>query len=171
MSQAIASQSHIETTPFASFSDTPLSAFLVAGASLSCLVLGLPVWAMLTGWAAYYTRGSLLSDGAYNLACVVTGLGLGIVAAMAIRQFEASLGIMALPTVIFVLAIAIHLMRFITGISNISCYYLGVIAFLAVQMEPTLDTYLTLTAAVSLGSFAAALTAIVKPQSDKGEEL
>jgi|GEM_PF-1198548 len=157
MNRAIASEHSVEEIAVSRLSFTPLSAALVAGAAALCLLLGLPVWAGLAGWVAYYTRGSTLRDGAYNLACAVTGLGLGIVAQAAAARFDASLGLLALPVALFLAAVSIQLMRWITGVNNIPSYFIGVAVVFAAAMDTSLDTYLTLTATVSVGAFAAAL--------------
>lgn len=162
MSQAIASEHSAEQIEFSRLANTPLSAALLAGAAALCVLGGLPVWAALGGWAAYYTRGSTLRDGAYNLACAVTGLGFGIVAQSVALRLDPGLGIMALPAALFLAAIGIQLMKWITGVDNIPSYFVGVLVVFAAGMDRSLDTYLILTAAVSVGAFAAALPDMVR---------
>ena len=57
---------------------TLVAAATAAGASAISLSLALPVWAMFIGWIAFYTRGLSLRSTIENLACVGTGLLLGL---------------------------------------------------------------------------------------------
>ncbi|MFC6632281.1 DUF1097 domain-containing protein [Microbulbifer taiwanensis] len=170
MGQAVTSEHRAEFTAepraVSRLSFTPLSAALIAGAAALCLLADLPVWVALAGWASYYTRGTTLRDGAYNLACAVTGLGLGIVAQAAAAKWSPELGIWALPAALFLAAISIQMLKFITGVNNIPSYFIGVLVVFAAGMETSLDTYLTLTAAVSVGAFAAALPDIIRQRRE-----
>ncbi|MES2740982.1 MAG: DUF1097 domain-containing protein [Pseudomonadota bacterium] len=130
------------------------AAATAAGAAACCLVFGVPVWAMFVGWVAFFTRGLTARDGAVNFACVAFGTGIGIAAAIAIGMLQPTLGKMALPAVVFVVATLVVSLRAAPMFNNILAYFLGLIAFFAAHMEPTLGTLIHLASASALGCFA-----------------
>lgn len=162
MSQSVASEHFVEHSLPKRAKPTMAAAILLGGAAAICVLAGQPVWAAFAGWAAYFTRGSTLRNGAYNLACAVTGLGLGIVALAAKGGLLPDLGLMALPVALLLAIAGIYLMKLMTGVDNMPSYLIGVLVVLASGLEPSLDSYLILTAAVTVGAFAAAIPDIVK---------
>jgi hypothetical protein len=123
-------------------------------ASLSAR-FALPVWAMFIGWVAFFTRGLTARDGAVNAACVLLGLGFGIAATLALKALAPSLGAFALPLVVFVVAVVVVSLRALPLLSNVVSYFLGLIAFFASHLQPSLASFAELAGAVVLGSFAA----------------
>lgn len=130
------------------------AAVTAAAAAASSLFLGLPVWAMFVGWVAFFTRGLTTRDGVVNLACVWLGVAVGIAAAMAIGMLDASLGMFALPAVVFMVALVVVSLRAVPVLNNLLCYFLGLITFFAAHMEPALDSLMHLGSASTLGSVA-----------------
>jgi hypothetical protein len=128
------------------------AAVIAAAASASSLVFALPVWAMFIGWVAFFTRGLTTRDGAVNLACVWAGAAMGIAAAIAIGMLKPAVGMIALPAVVFVVAMVVVSLRAAPSFNNVLAYFLGLIAFFASHMEPTLDTLVHLGSASALGS-------------------
>jgi hypothetical protein len=128
------------------------AAATAAAAAASSLVFALPVWAMFVGWVAFFTRGMTTRDGAINLACVWIGAAMGIGAAVGIGILKPTLGMMALPAVVFVVATVVVSLRAAPVFNNILAYFLGLIAFFAAHMEPSLDTLVHLGSASALGS-------------------
>jgi hypothetical protein len=141
-------------SPTAYIAFSVAAAATAAGASASSLALELPVWAMFVGWVAFFTRGLTARDGAINLACVWLGAGIGIAAAVAIGMLHPTLGMTALPAVVFVVATVVVSLRAAPMLNNILAYFLGLIAFFAAHMEPTLNTLIHLGSASALGSLA-----------------
>lgn len=129
-----------------------LTAALAAGLSAH---LALPVWAMFIGWVAFFTRGLTARDGAVNAACVLLGLGFGIAATVALKALVPSLGALALPLVVFAVAVVVVSLRALPVLSNVVGYFLGLIAFFASHLQPSLASFAELAGAVLLGSFAA----------------
>lgn len=130
------------------------AAVTAAAASAFSLVFGLPVWAMFVGWVAFFTRGMTARDGAVNLVCVWLGVVIGIAAATAIGLLSPALGMFAVPTAVFAVAMVVVSLRVVRSINNLLCYFLGLIAFFAARMEPTLDSLVYLGSASALGSTA-----------------
>jgi hypothetical protein len=122
-------------------------------ASLSAR-LALPVWVMFIGWVAFFTRGLTARDGTVNAACVALGLGFGMAATLALKALTPSLGALALPLVVFVVAVVVVSLRAAPVFNNILCYFLGLIAFFASHLQPSLAAFAELAGAVALGSLA-----------------
>ena len=162
MSQSVVSEHFVEAKMPLRAKPTPVAVLFLAGAAALCALAGQPPWAALAGWMAYYTRGSTLRDGAYNLACAVTGLGLAIVAQTVEAGMQPSLGIYALPLALLFAVGSIYLLKLMTGVDNIPSYFIGLLVMFASQLEPSLDSYLTLTAAITSGAFAAALPQAIR---------
>ncbi len=121
------------------------------------LASGLPTWVALAGWLSYHTRGTSLRDGFYNLACLVTGLGIGIVAESLMFKWQADLRFWALPVALVLATCGIWLMNFVTGIRNWPSYLIGVAIVFIAAMEASISSYLTLTAVVAMGAAVGAL--------------
>jgi hypothetical protein len=145
---------------FTSFS--AIAAGVAAVASWASLALGLPIWAMFIGWVAYYTRGANARDGAWNFACVLGGIAIGIGSALALGEIGPMLGTLALPSVVFVVAGGVVSLRSLPPLDNLLCYFLGMIAFFAAGREPSLAALLALGTVVAIGSLGAWLSQLLQ---------
>lgn len=134
---------------------TAVAAFTAAAAAAASLALELPVWAMFIGWVAFFSRGHSFRDGLVNYGSVLAGLMIGMAAATAIAALSPSLGKMALPLVVFVVAMGVVSLRALPVMNNVLGYFLGLIAFFAAHMEPSLETGVRLGSASGIGSLAA----------------
>ncbi|OLF56476.1 DUF1097 domain-containing protein [Pseudomonas chlororaphis] len=133
---------------------TAIAAATAALAAGSSLLLSLPVWAMFVGWVAFFSRGLTLRDGLINLGCVLTGLAVGMAAALSIGALSPSLGPWALPLVVFGVAMLVVSLRSLRVMNNLVAYFLGLIAWFAAHLEPSLESFAELGGAGTLGSFA-----------------
>ncbi|GAB2896724.1 hypothetical protein GCM10027180_28390 [Microbulbifer echini] len=131
-----------------------LSGFLaVAVASL----VDLPAWVAVLGATAYFARGSSLRAGSYNLACTVTGLGLGFVVQAVIAKWPLELTLLSLPLALLFSAVGAWAMGLVTGISNIASYAIGILIAFAAPLPISLDSYFLLIAASAVGAISAGL--------------
>jgi hypothetical protein len=137
---------------------TAVAAATAAAAAAVSLAVGLPVWAMFIGWVAFFSRGHSFRDGLINYGGVLAGVFLGMAAAMAIAALSPSLGKMALPLVVFVVAMGVVSLRAVPVMNNLMTYFLGLIAFFAAHLEPSLETGMRLGSASAIGSLAAWLS-------------
>lgn len=137
---------------------TAVAAVTAAAAAAASLALELPVWAMFIGWVAFFSRGHSFRDGLVNYGSVLAGLMIGMAAATAIAALSPSIGKMALPLVVFVVAMGVVSLRAIPVMNNVLSYFLGLIAFFAAHMEPSLETGVRLGGASGIGSLAAWLS-------------
>lgn len=134
---------------------TAIAALTAAAAAATSLTAGLPVWSMFIGWVAFFTRSHSVRDGLINYASVLAGIVFGILAAMAIAALGPMLGQMALPAVVFVVAMAVVSLRAVPVLNNLLAYFLGLIAFFAAHLEPSLEAFTRLGGASAIGSTAA----------------
>ena len=134
---------------------TAVAAAIAAAASAASLSAGLPVWAMFIGWVAFFSRGHTLRDGLINYAGVLAGIVFGMVAATAIAAIGPTLGNMALPLVVFIVAMGVVSLRAVPVMNNVLAYFLGLISFFAAHLEPSLETGMRLGGASAIGSSAA----------------
>jgi len=133
---------------------TSIAAVSAGVATVLSAALALPVWAMFIGWVAFYTRGVSARDGAINVICVVLGITVGMAATLALGVVGPSLGALALPSVVFVVAVVVVSLRAAPVVNNGLCYFLGLIAFFASHLQPSLLAVMELGSASALGSLA-----------------
>jgi len=130
------------------------SAVASSAATVSALALELPVWAMFVGWIAFFTRGLNLRSGLVNLACVLIGVALGIVAAHAQGALGPVFGAYAISVVVVaVTAVALSLAR-VPVFNNLLGFFLGLVAYFASHMPPSPGTFATLGLAAAIGTAA-----------------
>jgi hypothetical protein len=134
---------------------TAIAAATAAAAAEASLTMGLPVWAMFIGWVAFFSRGHSVRDGLINYSGVLAGVIFGMIAATAIAALSPLVGKVALPMVVFIVAMGVVSLRAIPLMNNVLAYFLGLIAFFAAHLEPSLDTLMRLGGASAIGSVAA----------------
>ena len=144
-----------DPTPLVFALETTIAAVSAAVASTACVVFELPVWAMFIGWVAFLSRGRrLISDGLVNWICVVVGAGFGIGAGLATGAIASTLGIAALPIVVFFFSLVIVSLRACRPFSNLQAYFLGLIAYFAAHshMHSSWKSLTVVMAATAIGS-------------------
>lgn len=141
---------------------TAVAAATAALAAGSSLLLTLPVWAMFVGWVAFFSRGLTLRDGLVNLGCVLMGIAFGMGAALSIGALAPSLGLFALPVVVFVVAMVVVSLRATRTVNNVVAYFLGLITWFASHLEPSLESFAELGSAGALGSVAGWLSHVTQ---------
>lgn len=128
-----------------------------SAATFSALVLEVPVWAMFVGWLAFFTRGLNLRHGLVNLTCVLLGVGLGIGAAYTLSAVGPHLGAYAITAVVFLItAITLSLAK-VPVFNNLLGFFLGLVAYFASHLPPSLGTLIQLGSAAAVGAAAALL--------------
>jgi hypothetical protein len=128
-----------------------------SAATLSALVLEVPVWAMFVGWLAFFTRGLNLRHGLVNLTCVMIGVGLGIGAAHTLAALGPHLGAYAISAVVFVITVVALSLAKVPVINNLLGFFLGLVTYFASHLPPSLGTLVQLGLAAAVGTTAALL--------------
>ncbi|MEL1265108.1 DUF1097 domain-containing protein [Pseudoxanthomonas putridarboris] len=143
------------SSPHAYAITTVIAALTAAAAAAGSLALSLPVWAMFVGWIAFYTRGLNTRSAFENLACVGLGLAIGALAATAIPHAASVAGpMLALPAIVFVVALVVVALRGLPILNNLLGYFLGLVTWFAAHMDPSAEGVLQLFGASAIGSTA-----------------
>jgi hypothetical protein len=130
------------------------SAVASAAASLSALLLEVPVWAMFVGWIALFSRGGQLRQGLISLACVVAGLVFGMAAASALAALGPHLGAASVGVVMFAVAMLVVSLRRLPVFNNLLGFFLGLAVWFAAHQPASLATYAELAIAATVGTLA-----------------
>lgn len=134
---------------------TLVAAVNASFAAAASLALSLPVWAMFVGWIAFFSRGLTTRSTFENLGCVWLGLCIGALAALSISLLAPSLGLgLALPTVVFAVTLIVVALRGLPVLNNLLGYFLGLVAWFAGHLEPSLGGLVLLASASAIGSLA-----------------
>lgn len=134
---------------------TLIAAVFAALAAATSMALSLPVWAMFVGWIAFFTRGVNARGAVENLACVGFGLIFGLIASQVIAQLVPLMGLrLALPAVVFVVALIVVSLRGLPVLNNLLGYFLGLVAWFAAHLEPSWASLMHLFTASLIGSAA-----------------
>ncbi|HBR1414375.1 TPA: DUF1097 domain-containing protein [Klebsiella pneumoniae] len=143
------------STPRAYVIVTVVAAVTAALAAATALATELPVCAMFIGWIAFFSRGLTARSTLDNLGCVWLGLAFGATAAVAIAALAPATGVMvALPLVVLVVALIVVGLRGLPVLNNLPGYFLGLVAWFAAHLEPSLESIAQLAGASAIGSIA-----------------
>ncbi|WP_444888464.1 DUF1097 domain-containing protein [Microbulbifer sp. VAAC004] len=143
---------------------TGLRIFLSASlAIVAAQLVGVPSWVAALGAVTYFARGGSLRSGGYNLACAVTGLGLGLVAIVGTAGWQLEQPWLALPMALLLSAIGAWAMGLVTGVGNIISYGIGILIAFTAQQPISLDGYFLLITAAVLGAIVAGLVDFIWP--------
>lgn len=134
---------------------TLIAATIAALAATTSAGLGWPVWAMFIGWVAFFTGGHSGKGALRSYGCVVIGLSLGAIAALVVGTLMPMIDYFAFGLVVFVVAILVVSLRAAPFLNNIPAYFLGLIAFFAAHLPPSLLSVIELAAVSGLGMVAA----------------
>ncbi|GAB7533351.1 hypothetical protein PS3A_57670 [Pseudomonas sp. 3A(2025)] len=125
-----------------------------SAATFSVLVLGMPIWAMFIGWIAFFSRGLNLRHGLINLGCVFIGLVLGIAAARTNAALEPLLGIYTITAVVMIITVVALSLAKMPVFNNLIGFFLGLAAYFASQLPPTLQSFGSLGLVACVGTVA-----------------
>jgi hypothetical protein len=133
---------------------TVIAAVVAALASWSSAALALEVWAMFAGFIAWFTRPTSVRAGVYSIICLFLGIALGALAHIATEALTPSLGVLALPLVVFVVGVVIVGLRTTRVVDNMLAWFIGLVTFFAAEVELAFGPLLELGSACAIGGFA-----------------
>ena len=133
---------------------TGVAAIIAAGAAFGALHLGFAPWVMFVGWVAYFVRPISAVQGLKTGLCVWLGVAMGAVAALALGFLGPMLGQAAILPVVFVVACVVLALRSAPPFDNVVAWFLGLIAFFASHLPPSLLSIAELGAVASGGILA-----------------
>lgn len=131
---------------------TFVPAMVACLASAIAIFLDFPAWAMFVGWIGFFTKGMNTQAAIENMTCLWLGLILGCLASVAIYSLTPTQGlIVALPSVVIVVASLVIALRGLPILNNILCYFLGMVTWFAAHLDPKMANIGILAGSVSLG--------------------
>ncbi|ANG98755.1 hypothetical protein A8A54_19330 [Brucella pseudogrignonensis] len=137
------------------FGLTLIAATIAAVAATTSAGIGWPVWAMFIGWVAFFTGEHSVKGALRSYLCVAIGIAFGTIAAMSVGTLMPFIDYFAFGVVVFLVAIVVVSLRAAPLLNNIPAYFLGLIAFFAAHVPPSLLAFGELAAVSGLGAFAA----------------
>ena len=133
---------------------TLIAAVVASSAAWGSAALALEVWVMFAGFIAWFTRPTSRRESLSAMVCLWLGIGLAAIAEVATGALMPTLGGLALPTVVFFVAIVIVGLRTTSIVNNMLTWFLGMVTFFAAGWELSPATFLHLGGATALGGFA-----------------
>lgn len=133
---------------------TLLAAASAALAAWSSAALALEVWVMFAGLIAWFSRPASWRQGVFSMLCLWLGIGLGALSHVAMSLLSPKLGPLALPLVVFCVAIITVGLRETPVVNNTLAWFLGMVTFYAAQMTLSSETFAHLCCATAIGGLA-----------------
>lgn len=133
---------------------TLIAAVVAAAAAGVSDALALEVWIMFSGFIAWFTRPTSTRAGVHSLVCLWLGILLAAVSHRATGSLMPFAGSLALPLVVFAVAVLVVGLRTTRVVDNMLGWFLGLVTFFAAEPEPTLNSFVKLGLATALGGFA-----------------
>ncbi|TCQ99412.1 DUF1097 domain-containing protein [Neorhizobium sp. JUb45] len=134
---------------------TLVAAITASIAATTSAGLGWPVWAMFIGWVTFITGDHSFNGAVRSYLCAAIGIAFGSLAAIGVGTLMPLIDYLAFGAVVFVVAIIVVSLRAAPMLNNISAYFLGLIAFFAAHVPPSITAVTELAAAGALGAAAA----------------
>ena len=133
---------------------TATAAVIAAAFALNTAMLGLEVWAMFLGWAAYYSRPTSTLEAVATTVSFWLGMAIGLASIIAAGALGKLLGPGAFAIVVFCVAMIVVSMRFAPFVNNLNAWFLGLSAFYAAHLGTDTIAFLKIAAAAALGVIA-----------------
>jgi hypothetical protein len=133
---------------------TLIASMAAALAAWLSAVLALEVWIMFTGFIAWFTRPTSYRASVSSMLCLWLGIGIGALSYIVTGGLTPSLDHLALPVVVFLVAILIVGLRSHTILGNMLAWFLGMVTFFAAGFELTADSFFHFAAATAIGGSA-----------------
>jgi hypothetical protein len=133
---------------------TLIAAAVAATAAWASAALALEVWVMFVGFTAWFTRPATRTDAIAAMLCLWLGVGLGALSHLATGALAPSLGQLALPLVVFAVAILIVGLRTHSVLGNMLAWFLGLVTFFAAEPALAAAPILLIVATSAIGGLA-----------------
>ncbi|MGQ9371694.1 DUF1097 domain-containing protein [Azospirillum sp. ST 5-10] len=132
-----------------------LNASVVAAvAAWLSAAFGLEVWVMFAGFIAWFTRPTSLKNSAAAMLCLWLGIAIGAASHIVTGALIPWLDHMALPVVVFLVAILIVGLRAHRILGNMLAWFLGMVTYFAADVDPAAASFMHLAFATAIGGLA-----------------
>jgi uncharacterized membrane protein YgaE (UPF0421/DUF939 family) len=133
---------------------TVIASAVAAFAAWLSAALTLEVWVMFAGFIAWFTRPTTLTNSLAAMLCLWLGLAVGAASGVVTGVLIPSLGHLALPLVVFLVALLIVGLRTQHVTGNMLAWFLGMVTWFAAEFDMTAVSFLHLTGATTIGGLA-----------------
>lgn len=133
---------------------TLIASVVAAFAAWFSAALSLEVWVMFAGFIAWFTRPTSLTKCLSAMLCLWLGTVIGAASHILTGALMPSLGHMALPIVVFLVAILIVGLRARDILGNMLAWFLGMVTFFASEFDLVAASFAHLASATAIGGLA-----------------
>ncbi|WP_375283587.1 DUF1097 domain-containing protein [Sphingobium yanoikuyae] len=133
---------------------TLIASVVAAFAAWLSASLSLEVWVMFAGFIAWFTRPTSLANCLSAMLCLWLGIAIGAVSHIITGALMPSLNHMALPVVVFLVAMLIVGLRAREILGNMLAWFLGMVTFFAAEFDLAIASFAHLASATAIGGLA-----------------
>ena len=133
---------------------TVIASVVAAFAAWLSAALELEVWVMFAGFIAWFTRPTSLKTSVAAMLCLWLGIAIGALSHIVTGALIPSLDHMALPVVVFLVAILIVGLRTHGVFGNMLAWFLGMVTFFAAEFDFAVASFMHLAFATGIGGLA-----------------
>ena len=133
---------------------TLIASVVAAFAAWLSATLELEVWVMFAGFIAWFTRPTSLKNSVAAMLCLWLGVAIGALSHIVTGALIPSLDHMALPVVVFLVAILIVGLRTHGVLGNMLAWFLGMVTFFAAEFDLAAASFMHLAFATGIGGLA-----------------
>lgn len=133
---------------------TVIASVVAAFAAWLSAALSLEVWVMFAGFIAWFTRPTSLKNSTAAMLCLWLGIAIGALSHILTGALIPSLDHLALPAVVFLVAILIVGLRSHAILGNMLAWFLGMVTYFAAEFDLAVASFAHLAAATAIGGFA-----------------
>lgn len=133
---------------------TLIAATVAAFAAWLSATLSLEVWLMFAGFIAWFTRPTSLRSSVSAMLCLWLGIAIGALSHIVTVALVPSLDHLALPAVVFLVAVLIVGLRGNGVLGNMLAWFLGMVTYFAAELDLAAATFVHLASATALGGLA-----------------
>lgn len=133
---------------------TLIAAVVAAVAAWASMALALEVWVMFAGFIAWFTRPTSVRESLNAMGCLWLGIALAAISHKMTGAMIPAFGTLALPVVVFIVAIIMVGLRTTPPVNNMLTWFLGMVVFFAADKGISIETFSHLLSATAIGGFA-----------------
>lgn len=133
---------------------TLIASAVAALAAWLSAALDLEVWVMFAGFIAWFTRPTSLKNSTSAMLCLWLGIAIGAVSHIMTGALIPSLDHLALPAVVFLVAVVIVGLRSHVTLGNMLAWFLGMVTYFAAEFDLAVASFAHLAFATAIGGFA-----------------
>lgn len=133
---------------------TVIASAVAAFAAWLSAAMGLEVWVMFAGFIAWFTRPISLGGSVSAMLCLWLGVAIGALSDIATDALVPALDHVALPVVVFAVALIIVGQRHHEVLGNMLAWFLGMVTYFAAGPDLAAAFFVHLAVATAIGGAA-----------------